>query len=158
MEEIKEQLAYREANKEKVAAFHITRTLGEDTKVLLDEDAGLFMVTASRNLADANPDVLAFSDVTGCKLDIDERKTEIEYRDAEGKRQSFTPCRYAYSYNFYIVINVNNPYFNEIRFQLNDSAVGTMMQRHCWTDRMLFARCAAAPGPVWPAEHLWVAV
>lgn len=89
MEEIKEQLAYREANKEKVAAFHITRTLGEDTKVLLDEDAGLFMVTASRNLADANPDVLAFSDVTGCKLDIDERKTEIEYRDAEGKRQSF---------------------------------------------------------------------
>ena len=75
VEEIKEQLAYREANKEKVAAFHITRTLGEDTKVLLDEDAGLFMVTASRNLADANPDVLAFSDVTGCKLDIDERKT-----------------------------------------------------------------------------------
>ena len=123
VEEIKEQLAYREANKEKVAAFHITRTLGEDTKVLLDEDAGLFMVTASRNLADANPDVLAFSDVTGCKLDIDERKTEIEYRDAEGKRQSFTPCRYAYSYDFYIVINVNNPYFNEIRFQLNDSAV-----------------------------------
>lgn len=59
VEEIKEQLAYREANKEKVAAFHITRTLGEDTKVLLDEDAGLFMVTASRNLADANPDVLA---------------------------------------------------------------------------------------------------
>ena len=75
VEEIKEQLAYREANKEKVAAFHITRTLGEDTKVLLDEDAGLFMVTASRNLADANPDVLAFSDVTGCKLDIDDRKT-----------------------------------------------------------------------------------
>ena len=61
--------------------------------------------------------------MTGCKLDIDERKTEIEYRDAEGKRQSFTPCRYAYSFDFYIVINVNNPYFNEIRFQLNDSAV-----------------------------------
>ena len=39
VEEIKEQLAYREENKEKVAAFHITRTLGTSTKVLLDENA-----------------------------------------------------------------------------------------------------------------------
>ena len=123
VEEIKEQLAYREANQEKVAAFRTTRALGERTKVLLDEDAGLFMVTSARNLEEANPDVLSFSDVTGCKLDIDERKTEIEYRDGEGERQSFNPKRYAYSYNFYIVINVNNPYFSEIRFQLNSEAV-----------------------------------
>lgn len=121
--EINDQLAYRENNQGKVAVFRITRTLGENMKVLLDEDAGLFMVTAARNLADANPDVLAFSDVTGCKLDIDEHKTEIEYKDAEGKRQSFNPKRYAYSYDFYIVINVNNPYFNEIRFKLNSSSV-----------------------------------
>lgn len=121
--EINDQLAYRENNQGKVAAFRITRTLGENMKVLLDEDAGLFMVTAARNLADANPDVLAFSDVTGCKLDIYEHKTEIEYKDAEGKRQSFNPKRYAYSYDFYIVINVNNPYFNEIRFKLNSSSV-----------------------------------
>ena len=121
--EINNQLAYRENNQGKVATFRITRTLGENMKVLLDEDAGLFMVTAARNLADANPDVLAFSDVTGCKLDIYEHKTEIEYKDAEGKRQSFNPKRYAYSYDFYIVINVNNPYFNEIRFKLNSSSV-----------------------------------
>lgn len=121
--EIREQLEYREANQEKVAAFHTTRTLGERTKVLLDEDAGLFMVTSARNLEEANPDVLSFSEVTGCKLDIDETKTEIEYRDEEGERQSFNPRRYAYSYDFYIVINVNNPYFNEIRFQLNSSSV-----------------------------------
>ena len=97
VEEIQEQLAYREANQAKVSAFHATRTLGERTKVLLDEDAGLFMVTSARDLEDANPDVLAFSDVTGCRLDIDESKTEIEYRDAEGERQSFNPPRYAYS-------------------------------------------------------------
>lgn len=121
--EVQEQLAYREANQEKVAAFRVTRTLGENTKVLLDEDAGLFMVTAAKNLEEANPDVLSFGDVTGCKLDIDECKTEIEYRDAEGEIQSFNPRRYAYSYDFYIVINVNNPYFNEIRFKLNRSAV-----------------------------------
>ena len=51
--EIREQLAYREANREKVTAFRTTRTLGENTKVLLDEDAGLFMLTAARNLEDA---------------------------------------------------------------------------------------------------------
>lgn len=123
VEEIKEQLDYREANRAKVSAFHITRTLGERTKVLLDEDAGLFMVTSARNLEEANPDVLSFSDVTGCKLDIDESKTEIEYRDAEDERQSFNPKRYAYSYDFSIVINVNNPYFSEIRFQLNSESV-----------------------------------
>ena len=121
--EIQEQLAYREANQGKVAAFRTTRTLGERTKVLLDEDAGLFMVSSARNLEEANPDVLSFADVTGCKLDIDESRTEIEYRDEEGNRHSFNPKRYAYSYNFYIEINVNNPYFNEIRFQLNSSAV-----------------------------------
>ena len=100
VDEIKEQLDYREANREKVASFRITRTLGERTKVLLDEDAGLFMVTAAKNLEEANPDVLSFSE-----------------------RKSFNPRRYAYSYDFYIVINVNNPYFNEIRFQLNSESV-----------------------------------
>lgn len=123
VEEIREQLSYREANQEKVSAFRVTRTLGEHTKVLLDEDAGLFMVTAAKNLAEANPDVLSFSDVTGCQLDIDESKTEIEYRDEEGERQSFNPKRYAYSYDFYIVININHPYFNEIRFKLNSESV-----------------------------------
>ena len=123
VEEIRQQLSYREANREKVAAFHTTRTLGERTKVLLDEDGGLFMVTSAKNLEEANPDVLSFSDVTGCQLDIDESRTEIEYRDGEGQRQSFNPKRYAYSYDFYIVINVNNPYFNEIRFRLNSESV-----------------------------------
>lgn len=121
--EIQEQLDYREANREKVAVFCTTRTLGERTKLLLDEDAGLFMVTSARDLQKANPDVLAFCDVTGCKLDIDEHKTEIEYEDKDGARQSFNPKRYAYSYDFYIVINVNNPYFSEIRFQLNSESV-----------------------------------
>ena len=123
VEEIKEQLAYREANKEAVAAFHTTRTLGKDIKVLLDEDNGKFMVTSARNIAEANPDVLSFGDVTGCYLDIEEGRTEIEYEDREGNRQSFNPRRYAYHYDFYMTIHVNHPYFEEIRFKLNDSSV-----------------------------------
>ena len=91
VEEIKAQLDYREANKEKVAAFRTTRTLGETTKVLLDEDAGRFMVTSARNLAEANPDVMDFSDVTGCTLDIDESKREIEYKDKEATARASIP-------------------------------------------------------------------
>lgn len=127
VEEIKEQLAYREANREKVAAFRTTRTLGEGTKILMDEDAGNFMVTSARNLEEANPDVLAFSDVTGCNLDIDERKVEImrEVKKSDGTtdKVSYNPPRYKYEYDFRIVIHVRNPYFDEIRFSLNKSTV-----------------------------------
>ena len=166
VEDIKAQLEYREANQEKVAAFHATRTLGESTKVILDEDAGKFLVTSARNWQSANPDVLAFSDVTGCTLDIDEDKTEIQYKDKEGDRQSFSPKRYAYSYDFYIVIHVNNPYFNEIRFKLNSSKVdndesdarrgsprGSASRRSpAWRSP---ARCGSSgrPSHAWPRPH-----
>ena len=116
VEEIKAQLAYREENRGKVAAFHTTRTLGTDTKVLLDEDAGKFMVTRARDLQEANPDVLDFADVTGCNLDIDESRSELMREDKDGKEVSYNPPRYEYSYDFYITIFVNNPYFDEMRF------------------------------------------
>lgn len=123
VEEIKEQLAYREENKKAVAEFRTTRTLGRNTKVLLDEDACKFMVTSARKISEANPDVLSFSDVTGCDVNVEETRTEIHYRDSEGQLQSFSPSRYAYSYDFYLKIYVNHPYFDEISFKLNDSSV-----------------------------------
>lgn len=123
VEQIREQLAYREENKAAVEAFHTTRTLGAGTKVLLDEDAGKFMVTSARNLRDANPDVMDFSQVTGCRIDVDEDKTELKRKDKDGKEVSYNPPRYTYEYDFYVVINVNTPYFDEIRFQLNSSSI-----------------------------------
>ena len=126
VEEIKAQLAYREENKQRVAAFHTTRSLGVGTKVLLDEDAGRFMVTGARNIAEANPDVLDFADVTGCNLDIDESRTEIKRDGPDNKKISYVPPRYEYSYDFYITIFVNNPYFDEIKFRINNSSVDIM--------------------------------
>ena len=127
VEEIKEQLDYREANREAVAAFHTTRTLGRNTKVLLDEDACLFMVTSARNLENANPDVIKYSQVTGCDLDIDEQRTEEkrEVKDREGnvKHVSYNPPRYVYNYDFYMIIRVNHDYFDEIKFKLNSSSI-----------------------------------
>lgn len=122
--QIKDQLAYREENKAKVAAFHTTRTLGDTTKVLLDEDAGKFMVASTRDLAEENPDVLNFSDVTGCSMDIDENRYEEKRRDAQGNEVSFSPPRYRFTYDFSVIINVNHPYFDEIRFRLNSGIEG----------------------------------
>lgn len=121
--EINEQLAYREENRQAVAAFHTTRSLGEGMKILLDEDAGKFMVTRARNLAEANPDVLDFSQVTGCDLDVEENSSEEKRKDSEGRMVSYNPPRYIFSYDFHVIIRVNHPYFNEIRIQLNSSGV-----------------------------------
>lgn len=121
--EIEEQLAYREQNKKAVEAFHTTRTLGEKTKLLLDEDARKFMVTNARNLLEANPDVLDYSQVTGVELDIDEGRSEEKTKDKEGKTISYNPPRYVFDYDFDVIIHVNHPYFNTIRFRLNPSSV-----------------------------------
>ena len=123
VEQIAEQLEYREANREKVAAFTITRTLGENMKVLLDEDAGQFMVTSSSRLAEANPDVISFSDVTGCVLEIEEDRVELMRENAEGEEVSYNPPRYVYEYDFDVTIYVRNPYFDDIQFRLNPSTV-----------------------------------
>lgn len=123
VDEIKTQLAYREENKEKVAAFHTTRTLGTSMKVLLDENAGKFMVTSARDLEQDNPDVLDFSDVTGCNLDVDEDQSELTHAGEDGTQVSYDPPRFKYSYDFYLTIFVNNPYFDEMRFRINPSSV-----------------------------------
>lgn len=127
VEDIKAQLVYREENQQKVASFHTTRTIGRNTKVLLDEDARRFMVTAARNLAEANPDVLDFSQVTGCDLDVQEQeieeKREVKDKDGHTQRVSYNPPRYRYSYDFQMNIRVNHPYFNDMSFKLNNMSV-----------------------------------
>ena len=118
--EIKEQLEYRERNKEDVARFHTTRTLGSSTRILLDEDAQCFIVTSSSRWRDANPDVMDFSQVTGCDSEVRETRTEIYRENSEGHRESYDPPRYDIDYDVYVTIHVNSPYFNEITFKVND--------------------------------------
>lgn len=125
VDQIKEQLAYREANKSAVAAFNTTRTLGKTTKLLMDEGNKKFMVTSAHNLAEANPDVLDFTQATGCNLEVKENRTELKQKDKDGKQVSYNPPRYEYSYNFHVTIFVNHPYFDEIRYQLSSGAVRT---------------------------------
>ena len=111
--QIEEQLEYREANKENVAAFRTTLSLGETTKVLVDEDAGRFMVTSARNYSEAN----------GCTYDIDEDIDEVTRFDENNEAVSYDPPRFTHSYNFYVTVYVNNPYFDDMRFKVNSRTV-----------------------------------
>ena len=123
VEDIKEQLAYREENRGRAAQFRITRTYGESWKVLIDEEHRWFTVTRARDLAEANPDILDFDAITGCRVDIDEDKREQMREDSDGKEVSYVPPHYEYSYDFDVIISVRHPYFDEMRFRLNDSSV-----------------------------------
>ncbi len=123
VEEILEQLDYREANLKKVEAFEATRILGQKKKVYLDEDKMQFIVTENKNFKENNPDVLDFSQVTGVELDTRHSRTEEKRQTPGGEFVSYNPPRYTYSYDFDIVIHVNHPYFEEMRFQLNKYSV-----------------------------------
>ena len=124
-EEIAEQLADREENRKAVAAFHPTRSIGKYTRLLIDEDAKKFMVTSSSKLSEANPDVLDFSQVTGCDLEIDEDRRELMTKDEEGRSVSYDPPRYEYSYAFSVEAFVNHPYFDRMRWSISNGHVKT---------------------------------
>lgn len=129
VEDIKAHLNYREENKAKVQSFRATRTMGNHTKLLVDEAAGNFIVTSSRNWQNENPDVIPMTEVADVKLDIRENKSEIkqERKTADGKteRISYNPPRYKYTYGFWLEIFMNSdfPWFEKISIGLNDGEI-----------------------------------
>lgn len=125
VESIKQQLDYREANKAEVAKFNPTLTYGTSTKVYLDEDNRKFIVSrfGPNKFAEENPDVIDFSQVTGVDIDIEENMSEDKREDSDGNSVSYNPPRYFYGYDFNVIIRINSPYFDQIKFQLNSSEV-----------------------------------
>lgn len=123
IDDIKEQLAYREENLQAVDAFNPTLTLGNGRKVIVDEAARKFIVTSSGKWRDENPDVIDFSQVTGVNVDVRESRTEITYTDKDGNEQSYAPPRYDIDYDIYCIIHVNSPWFDKIEVKVNDSRI-----------------------------------
>ena len=121
--EIEQQLAYREENQVKAAQFSISRSIGEEWKVLFDEGHRWLTVTKARNLAEANPDIVDYTAVTGCRMKVDETHNEVMRDGPDGKKVSYDPPRYDYAYDFKITISVNNPYFDEMSFSLSNGYI-----------------------------------
>ena len=116
--QIKEHLAYREANKAAVAAFNLTRAIDGRTKVLIDEGAGTFIITTSNSWKNDNPDVIKLSQIASCSAFTRENKIEQMQTDASGNKKSYFPRRYDIRYDYSIKIVVNSPFFDEIGFEL----------------------------------------
>lgn len=119
VEEIRKQLAYREENERRLASFRPSRTYGDSMKVYIDDANGIFIATRASDWKSGNPDIIAISQVTSCNLDIQEMRREIFYQDNDGNDRSYNPPRFEYEYEFNIIINVNSPWFSQIRFELN---------------------------------------
>lgn len=123
VEEIRQQLAYREDNKKKVQMFQITRDFkGSNAHIFIDDQHGWFTI-ASRINVENNPDILELSQITSCRLDVEQERTEEFYEDKEGNEQSYDPPRYNYSYDYKIEIGVRAPWFNEMRMSLNTFSI-----------------------------------
>ena len=108
--EIKQQLAYREQNKQVLAGFSPMFTFGEEDKIYIDPMKQGFVVSRRNpgSWSDENPDVISLSSVTGCNLRVDEDREELYTEGKDGQRVSYNPPRYKFTYDFYIDIKVNN--------------------------------------------------
>lgn len=118
VEEIKQHLAYREANEQEVARINPTKVLGNNTKVYIDETQSKFFVTRFSNWEDRNPDIIPLDKITSFRVDVKEDKDQLYQKDAQGKNVPYDPPRYEYSYEFDVTILVNLPWFDEIHFEL----------------------------------------
>lgn len=125
--QIQEQLAYRAENEKKLADFRVAKVIGDYHKMYIEEVNGIparFFVTEAEEYLCENPDIIAFSDLMSCSIDEDSHETELKRDDGNGNKVSYNPPRYETDYNFYVEMQIaNNPYFDHIRFRINDSTV-----------------------------------
>ena len=115
---IKQQLAYREQNQTKLASFSPTKIIGKRYRFYIDENKKQFLVTSSSDWKRNNPDIISFSEVKGIDIKIVEDRDEIYDKDENGKRISFDPPQYKYEYKFNVDVDVNNEYFDDMKFEL----------------------------------------
>ena len=126
VEQIRQQLNYREENRRKLGQFRPAKSYGEDYELKVELENGVpkrFVVAQTDNYLEENADLIEFSQVTSFNIEIDEDEQEQQYRNSEGEMVSYRPPRYEYSYDFNAEIIVNSPYFDDIHFRLNGSTL-----------------------------------
>ena len=120
VEDIRQQLAAREANKQELKSFSPGEVLGRTTKIYIDRNMGKFIVTRRSDYREENADLIPLTAVSNVRYEVEEHRTEQHTRDANGNQVSYNPPRYEYSYEITMFIDVNHPYISEISFELTD--------------------------------------
>lgn len=118
------QLEMRQKNEKLFAQFAPTKTIGDQVKILINESNHQFVVLLpSQKNSYTTPDVISFSQLRDCSIEIEEQKNEVLYEDFRDDLKSFSPPYYAYSYDFFINISVNVPYIQTIRIKINPTTI-----------------------------------
>jgi len=127
VEQIKEQLDYRARNAAELKSFNVARVIGEYGKIYIEEVDGVpsrFFVTYESDYLDENPDIISFNDVMSCTIDIEDNDEEIMREGKDGEMVSYNPPRFQHHYNFFMDMVIRNtPWFDTIRFNVNDDDV-----------------------------------
>ena len=118
VDEIRQQLEYRAQNEVLLRDFNPSRVYGCGEKLYVDLAKRQFCVESGNNWREKNPDLIDFSQVMSCSVDIKENRDEIFIEDDNGNRRSYKPPRFEVEYEFLVNICVNSPYFSEISFEL----------------------------------------
>ena len=122
VDQIKQQLAYREENEAALSGFRPTLAFGEDYTLRAELENGVpsrFVIERCDGYREENADLVSFRDVTSFNIDIQEDRDELKFTNSQGEEVSYNPPRYEYSYDFYAEITVNHPYFDDMRFRIN---------------------------------------
>ena len=132
--QIEAQLAYREQNQRELERFNVSKRIGEYYKMFIEEVNGVptrFVVCRDSDYRDVNADIISFKDVSFCSVDIREHRRELEYTNDQNERVKYNPPRYEYQYDFYVEMGIqNNPYFDEIKFKLNNNSVDITTEQY----------------------------
>jgi len=118
LNDIKEQIAYRENNARELMSFNATKVAGKGPKVYVDENKGKFIISKTSDYIKENCDIIDLSNIIAFNTKVDEDKEEIFDIDEQGNKISFKPPRFEYEYDFNVEITLNHPYIEEINFTL----------------------------------------
>ena len=120
-EELRDHLSIREENRARLSDFHPTLRLWKDPTLYLDEAGRRFAVTDAmvKDFPAENPDILDWSQILQCDVEIEEHRTERKRLTPGAGRVSYRPKRHDYRFHVHVRILVEHPSFHEIRFRLN---------------------------------------
>ena len=121
VQNINNQLVYREQNRQKLNYFSPSKVLGSKTKVYIDETNRCFVVSKKSDYKTENADIIELSQILNVAAKEKEHKKELYAKDSEGHTTSYNPPRYEFTYEITLNITVNAQYFNEINFEVTDS-------------------------------------
>ena len=124
---IKEEIAFRDAHKNDFKDFYPTRFYGNSCILMIDEIGKRFAVTSELNFRKEVVDILMFSQVQTCLTQIEKSRKEVlaelkdnpDDPDSATHNESYRPRRYRWYYDFQLVLKLNHPILDTIRFSIS---------------------------------------